>query len=327
MPTALDKSGTKIVRRLYIRRQRIAHALSTSLAKWPTTTALLRDRAKAYCRTLFHNSKVPIPHALSLASSQSGDGGGSGGGGDPANSSIWVLKPETINRALQQWWSGYSPRVLFRLYEIQQDLLDTPHPQIPGGVVAPPGLTYAARKFHSYTIARHPAVPAGEVSVGSDNGSSLPPAKSSLPDNSNTNSLPWGSTIPAHPAPSTASSFPSTPSSSHLGFDRKSKPVSYMFSHSAAGIPKNTGKIPLTRARRLLLQRDDRELSTSSGEDAFFHRNDALGVADGVGGWASDVNADAGLFARRLMHHAHEEIARYDDIDDEMFVRYSEASP
>ncbi|KAJ1915649.1 hypothetical protein H4219_004219 [Mycoemilia scoparia] len=100
-----------------------------------------------------------------------------------------------------------------------------------------------------------------------------------------------------------------------------------MFSHSAAGIPKNASKIPINQGNTVLDDSGEPELSTGSGEDAFFHRSDAMGVADGVGGWAGDSKANAGLFARRLMHHAHEEIARFDDFDDEMFVRYAEASP
>ncbi|KAI9505773.1 phosphatase 2C-like domain-containing protein [Coemansia spiralis] len=68
-------------------------------------------------------------------------------------------------------------------------------------------------------------------------------------------------------------------------------------------------------------------MATSAGEDAFFHRYDALGIADGVGGWAGVKDADPSLFARRLMHHVNLEIQRYDDIDDEMFSHYYEAAP
>ncbi|ORX71485.1 protein serine/threonine phosphatase 2C [Linderina pennispora] len=66
---------------------------------------------------------------------------------------------------------------------------------------------------------------------------------------------------------------------------------------------------------------------TSCGEDAFFHRNDALGIADGVGGWAGVGDADPALFARRLMHHASAEVARFEDIDDEQFAHYHAAAP
>jgi serine/threonine protein phosphatase PrpC len=45
-------------------------------------------------------------------------------------------------------------------------------------------------------------------------------------------------------------------------------------------------------------------LSEQCGEDAFFARSDAMGVADGVGGWIHVEGADAALFARKLMHYA-----------------------
>lgn len=38
-------------------------------------------------------------------------------------------------------------------------------------------------------------------------------------------------------------------------------------------------------------------------------RHDALGVADGVGGWSGRKGADPGLFAARLMHHCSAELA------------------
>ncbi|KAI8325442.1 protein serine/threonine phosphatase 2C [Martensiomyces pterosporus] len=105
------------------------------------------------------------------------------------------------------------------------------------------------------------------------------------------------------------------------GSTRTRVPKSYTFSHAATGIPKHEN-----RAAPIADPAED-ELATSSGEDAFFHRSDALGIADGVGGWAGVKNADPSLFARRLMHHVHMEVQRYDDIDDEMFSHYYEAAP
>ncbi|KAJ2841946.1 hypothetical protein IWW36_006084, partial [Coemansia brasiliensis] len=96
---------------------------------------------------------------------------------------------------------------------------------------------------------------------------------------------------------------------------------SFMFAHAATGIPKHTERIPLQR------KISEDELATSVGEDAFFHRGDALGIADGVGGWAGVANADPSLFARRLMHHVCREIQRYEDIDDELFSAYYDAAP
>jgi hypothetical protein len=49
------------------------------------------------------------------------------------------------------------------------------------------------------------------------------------------------------------------------------------------------------------------------GEDAYFIRDNALGIADGVGGWAKHSSriypTPSALFARRLMHFCSEEIA------------------
>jgi serine/threonine protein phosphatase PrpC len=44
-------------------------------------------------------------------------------------------------------------------------------------------------------------------------------------------------------------------------------------------------------------------------QDAYFVRHDALGVADGVGGWSGRKGADPGFFAARLMHHCSAELA------------------
>ncbi|KAJ1954873.1 hypothetical protein GGI12_005693 [Dipsacomyces acuminosporus] len=132
---------------------------------------------------------------------------------------------------------------------------------------------------------------------------------------------------------------------------RSRAPKNYMFSHAATGIPKFENRVPLPKRpalyragnadadasgsgsrgvpRSLASITDPAEdgLAANSGEDAFFHRSDALGIADGVGGWAGVKNADPSLFARRLMHNVHLEIQRYDDIDDEMFSYYYEAAP
>ena len=54
-------------------------------------------------------------------------------------------------------------------------------------------------------------------------------------------------------------------------------------------------------------------LSVQVGEDAYFIRDNALGIADGVGGWAKHSSHNyptpSALFARRLMHFCSEEIA------------------
>ncbi|EMD35826.1 hypothetical protein CERSUDRAFT_156565 [Gelatoporia subvermispora B] len=57
------------------------------------------------------------------------------------------------------------------------------------------------------------------------------------------------------------------------------------------------------------------ERAVQVGEDAYFVRDNAMGVADGVGGWASSRRVKRGseaspsaLFARRLMHFCSEEV-------------------
>jgi serine/threonine protein phosphatase PrpC len=59
------------------------------------------------------------------------------------------------------------------------------------------------------------------------------------------------------------------------------------------------------------------DLSVQVGEDAYFCRQDAMGVADGVGGWCSVKNADPALFSRRLLHHVSSELEKYDDLLNE----------
>ncbi|KEI41735.1 uncharacterized protein L969DRAFT_44596 [Mixia osmundae IAM 14324] len=134
---------------------------------------------------------------------------------------------------------------------------------------------------------------------------------------------------------------------------------SYIFSHGAYGIPKHghqqagtggSGRGPRIShplypntsqgaAGELKSQRDraytsptktareDVGLSVQVGEDAYFLRTDSLGVADGVGGWSGHKGADPALFSRKLMHHCSSEMARYDDIEDEMFLQYYDVDP
>ncbi|KAK0526329.1 hypothetical protein OC835_005325 [Tilletia horrida] len=61
----------------------------------------------------------------------------------------------------------------------------------------------------------------------------------------------------------------------------------------------------------------DRLRSVQVGEDAYFLREDALGVADGVGGWASRPGADPALFSRLLMHFCSVELSRFDSLSSE----------
>ncbi|PWZ01710.1 protein serine/threonine phosphatase 2C [Testicularia cyperi] len=58
----------------------------------------------------------------------------------------------------------------------------------------------------------------------------------------------------------------------------------------------------------------DRLESVQVGEDAYFLRSDSLGVADGVGGWASRAGADPALFSRLLMHFCAAELGKFDNL-------------
>ncbi|KAL5638838.1 hypothetical protein ACGC1H_003255 [Rhizoctonia solani] len=76
--------------------------------------------------------------------------------------------------------------------------------------------------------------------------------------------------------------------------------VPWSFECGAYGIPKKAK------------HKSDESLAMAVqvGEDSYFVRPDALGVADGVGGWAHHhLRADSARFARMLMHHCASEIA------------------
>ncbi|TNY17357.1 phosphatase 2C-like domain-containing protein, partial [Rhodotorula diobovata] len=56
-------------------------------------------------------------------------------------------------------------------------------------------------------------------------------------------------------------------------------------------------------------------------------RSDSLGVADGVGGWSGHAGANSARWARKFMHHCSAELARYENVDDELFLNYYEVDP
>ncbi|KAF8907619.1 phosphatase 2C-like domain-containing protein [Gymnopilus junonius] len=63
-------------------------------------------------------------------------------------------------------------------------------------------------------------------------------------------------------------------------------------------------------------------LSVQVGEDAYFVRDNAMGIADGVGGWAKSASCSShhptpsALFSRRLMHFCSAEIGALDSRSD-----------
>ncbi|KAF8321329.1 hypothetical protein DL93DRAFT_2040592, partial [Clavulina sp. PMI_390] len=73
----------------------------------------------------------------------------------------------------------------------------------------------------------------------------------------------------------------------------------------AYGIPKSRQAPSTPSAAREVL-----DLSCQIGDDAYFVRPNALGVADGVGGWSTRPGGNSALFSRRLMHHCSEELSR-----------------
>lgn len=81
--------------------------------------------------------------------------------------------------------------------------------------------------------------------------------------------------------------------------------LKYQLDVGAYGIPKHRSRSHQNHPHTAL--------SVQVGEDAYFIRDNALGIADGVGGWAKHSSHNyptpSALFARRLMHFCSEEIA------------------
>ncbi|KAJ2019358.1 hypothetical protein GGI03_001558 [Coemansia sp. RSA 2337] len=214
------------------------------------------------------------------------------------------------------------------------------HGSVPSGVIMPAGLGTSARKFHSMSLNRQPGVPFEGDEDGTPPLTDTAALSAQLLQSDATSAFVQlqrhGKAVPQ----------PSRRSDGAANAQRLRTPKNYMFAHAATGIPKFENRIPLAkRAVAVAAKGGDKsdqsgsaksataidlpeeEMATSAGEDAFFHRTDALGIADGVGGWAGVKDADPSLFARRLMHHVSLEIQRYEDIDDEMFSHYYDAAP
>jgi hypothetical protein len=104
-----------------------------------------------------------------------------------------------------------------------------------------------------------------------------------------------------NPIPVQAISQPAT----HSPRAHKRPRLKYQLDVGAYGIPKHRS--------RSHPHHPHTALSVQVGEDAYFIRDNALGIADGVGGWAKHSSHNyptpSALFARRLMHFCSEEIA------------------
>ncbi|OMH81316.1 putative protein phosphatase 2C 80 [Zancudomyces culisetae] len=114
----------------------------------------------------------------------------------------------------------------------------------------------------------------------------------------------------------------------------KKRPIdlgSYTFYHAGYGIPKNRADIKKNNATEdysaIVSKYEESGCCRSVGEDAYFHRSDAIGIGDGVGGWMNKKNGNPKLFALSLMYNACKEISRFEDVEDDKFMRNSDASP
>ncbi|KAI8374830.1 phosphatase 2C-like domain-containing protein [Blakeslea trispora] len=75
----------------------------------------------------------------------------------------------------------------------------------------------------------------------------------------------------------------------------------YSLDLGVAGFPKRD---------KIIEAVDSTYSSMQVGDDAYFKRHDALGVADGVGGWRTHKGANPALYSRKLMHYAQLELDR-----------------
>ncbi|KAF9437987.1 hypothetical protein BGZ76_010274 [Entomortierella beljakovae] len=102
----------------------------------------------------------------------------------------------------------------------------------------------------------------------------------------------------------------------------QNKRRNFVFAHGASGFAKNPGKAPI-----LTPEEDRAYCSVQVGEDSYFRRHDALGVADGVGGWSNTTGANPALYSRKLMHYAFLELEKYDNIEEDAFYDYYNVDP
>ncbi|KDR72775.1 hypothetical protein GALMADRAFT_142508 [Galerina marginata CBS 339.88] len=112
------------------------------------------------------------------------------------------------------------------------------------------------------------------------------------------------------PAPASSALAPSNPDTPRAP---KRQRLQYQLDVGAYGIPKHR------RAFHSSAAYPSTALSVQVGEDAYFVRDNAMGIADGVGGWARcgpqspHHPTPSALFSRRLMHFCAAEIEAMDD--------------
>ncbi|KAI9320762.1 phosphatase 2C-like domain-containing protein [Dichotomocladium elegans] len=98
-------------------------------------------------------------------------------------------------------------------------------------------------------------------------------------------------------------------------------PPYYTLQHGSTGYAKRD-KAALTTNKG-----DDIYSSIQVGDDSYFKRHDALGVADGVGGWRKHPGANPALYARKLMHYAQLELDRIDNSRRPSHVQQDDPDP
>ncbi|GAA5807642.1 hypothetical protein MFLAVUS_001012 [Mucor flavus] len=95
---------------------------------------------------------------------------------------------------------------------------------------------------------------------------------------------------------------------------------SFELSHGAAGFAKK-------RYTPVHTHTFHSSVTSQVGEDAYFRRSDAIGVADGIGGWSETTGSNSALYSSQLMQFANEEMDRFEDTEDPYFFQYNEANP
>ncbi|KAG0051768.1 hypothetical protein BGZ83_003332 [Gryganskiella cystojenkinii] len=116
---------------------------------------------------------------------------------------------------------------------------------------------------------------------------------------------------PSHIPASTA--IPTTTTSSFFDQPFQNTRHNFVFAHGASGFAKHPSKQPT-----LTPEEDRAYFSVQVGEDSYFRRHDALGVADG---------ANPALYSRKLMHYAFLELEKYDNIEEDAFYDYFNVNP
>ncbi|GAA5969158.1 hypothetical protein JCM11641_007491 [Rhodosporidiobolus odoratus] len=195
--------------------------------------------------------------------------------------------------------------------------LATPSSQPDGGdLYLSPNAYQSSHNSSLPSTINHPSTP-----LPSTSQSSQPPSSSST---SNPPATLFTSAPPAHFPPRALPSF----FGSALSIARRSNLV---FRNGAYGIPKpEMGRRNKGKEKMLMPPEgtpEEHYLSVGVGEDAYFLRSDSLGVADGVGGWSGHAGANSARWARKLMHHCSAELARYENVEDDLFLRYYEVDP